>query len=719
MTQQPLTPDFLPSVNAQFVAYGPEVRVADPMGGEEPLTARPQVFVRYYAGIRIQEVVKGGRNGSSTVAVHFDPESVGLREKITAYLDPEDPLVAYVEQQAAEGKEVHVGLETVRRGKTKTSRETISPLTPIHALRGAAAPDGAKGPDMMGKSGENISNRVAMLNGRAARDITSEPTEWKALVNNKSGDLPPEGWKFYAPGDSWEQYGAIVPSDTATPRPRPGALAAAPASGIDPDALAAVIEKTLHKVLDERESNLPGRSTRVFKEGTAWTPRTNDGRINLGGTAVAAEAFTHRWAHEHLIIDRTLPDPAEVWKLTGIVMDLADRVQVDSYGRGNHEVTPDRTAGSHKEAARWVEWVIDQQHPFPNDSNDLSGWATEVATAATAHLTEAGRRVGEHLSQRGKNTPAKTEAPAEEPSTPQGPSKPVVKALLGSIKAAWNDMDAIKTTCANTQEKGLADLPLGVKSLEEDDPTLAYPAPEGVAPTTAEDALRNRWQVLDARTKSAPATPEPAAGPAPEPETQAEPAAEQPAQQPAADDPNRGYTQQVAQIIRSAHGADTLDALKAVYSEAKDANLLASTVSVLTDDATGDLRFGANGENGYETRTIAQTLDYLRTRLSANAPATEEALAPQEPTLAPAAANEPETEDNDEWSDDQNSDVSEAQKIADSIDRNTSTVAEIDAAIADAQAGGVYEEKVTVDGRIGALRSYLTSARKRAEKMVE
>src|SRR5699024_3216716 len=116
----------------------------------------------------VKEVKHGGRSGKAdTITVEFDPESIGYTESVVGYLDPDDPIADYLEQKRQTDATVTVGIEIARRVKKKGTKEPISPLPHIHALRGAEHPDGSGA--TMAASGENTSKTIALVDGRRTR----------------------------------------------------------------------------------------------------------------------------------------------------------------------------------------------------------------------------------------------------------------------------------------------------------------------------------------------------------------------------------------------------------------------------------------------------------------------------------------------------------------------------------------------------------------------
>lgn len=720
-----LTPADLPQGSAQFIAYGPPVRVADPEGGD-PITVRPQTYVRYYGEIGVKEIKEGGRSGGDTVAIHFDPASVGLSEPITGYLDPDDPVLPILKEAAEQGKHVAVALETVRKAKAKDSKEIISPLTPIHALRGAKDPSGGKA--SMEVAGQNIRNVIAMANGRATKIITSDPTEWRVLANNKRGDLPPEGWRFYAPGDDWTQYGAIVPSGAA---PAAGPAAGA-GVGVTAEEIRAIVAETLVSTLGEAPADDAGGYGRPvvkgrFNEGKKWDPRANNGQINLGSYQVGNVGWVFRWAFDHLtdLLEGETPEDEVVWALAEQVMDMSDAVQATAYGHG---VEADRTAPSHTVATQWVEWAVEKHSlPFPHTGSEevVQEWASAVTEIAAAVLAGAGQRVGDYLSNRAKAAKAKT--PEPEPQAPAGPNAGLVNALLATLVRSWGNRDVIGNLGRQVKERQMEEVEIGVTVAEDGTPQFSFPPAEGAQVMALTPLLRGRWSALGAPQAAEPAQP-PAEQPqvAAEPAPQQAPAAQAPAQ--ASQDANHGYTDTVAGVVRALYGAKDIESLGALYERAKADNLLGESIWVKPSPTTG-LEYGGKEQPGFTKRTVAQAMSHLNGFLRAASQPNAEDVAPAEgqasaPTPQPEpvseeSAPEPEPEPTaaaPSAVDDEAQAAADAMVVKAEEAVAAKDVSVIDALLAEANTKGLSEVKVSDGQRVGTLRAFLNNRRKRAAK---
>ena len=669
-------PAALPQENARFIAYGPEQRVADPQGGD-PITARPQVYVRYYRGITVKEVKVGGRSGGDTVAVHFDPTSVGLKEPITAYLDPSDPLVAYI-QSCGPDHAYDAALESVRRVKGKSSKAPISPLTPIHALRGADHPDGSagKGTDMMGASAENIRNLVAMVDGRPGKDLVSNPYEWASLINNTEGHLPPEGWVYYgATGDQWAACGTIAPSKDAAPKT---------GTGIPAD-LGALVEQIAAAVAEKLQPSY-GRPLPKdrFDEGKPWQVRTNDGRINLGsypatGAQRVARALLTAGADEETL-----------WETVEQVLAEADKAQCDAYGRG---VTPDRTSASHREA---VDWVLLARE---------AGIENPVAFTV-AHMQAAGRSVAATLTKDKGKTSEKTSN-----STDAATDDALVQSLLPAIASAWNDPAALAALGTQVAERGID--PVISMSGDDTNPVFAHPANEADPHGPVLGLLRHRHGIL---TNGQPAPAQAPAGPAPEaaqPAPQAPQAAVSP---PPATAPAGAGGETVEGLFAEVADAWwTASPVDALFARAKAANLLTANVKVTLNDAGPVL--DPQGTDMMLGAVIAKATEHANASKAPAQAAAPAAAAPATPAPSDAAADALARAKTNAPTPAAAAPARSAQAIADDASAVLASgapdrAARIDALIAEAAPMDGVEVKV--EGMVGPLGSFLRSVQRRA-----
>lgn len=718
--------------NPQFIAYGPEERVADPDPDNPPLTVRPQVYVRYYHNIGVKRFLEGGVNGDreGLVTVEFDPQTVGLEKPIRAHVDADEPVLQFLRSLQANGEAASVGIETTRKKKSSETKDPIGPLRPIHGLRGAANPDGSGDHhQMMGPSGANTSNKLAMVNGRPTKHLASNAAEWRVLTNNKAGDLPPEGWKYYGSKEDWTKVGAIIPDGNA---PAPSS-AQQPAAGGSMDVqalvralgpgLTAVIQQAVsdefakQSAAEATEDQMKGRPRgRGFSEGKPWQVRTSDGRVNLGTYMVTNTGYSMRWAMEYLA-DDTGHSPVAAQDLANIVLHLADRTQADAYGHG---VEPDRCATSHREATRWVQWVITHEQPVPvADTGDvdqavLTEWQDKVVRASTQHMAASGEVVAEYLTSRSNaKKDAEPKATEDEPQQ-TGPAPHVVGALLKTATSKWTDLQVIGNVGTQVREREFSDLVVSLGTDENGGPALHYPAVEGEESGALGDVLRNRWiEVKDAQGKGGgtltqqtpPTTVDEAV-----PEQDVAPTTAAPEETPSPNEPGTPEADPVVEaFINRVKQTASLDQVKTLFQKAQKQNFLATRINVKEAD-DGSLTYDTAGTaEGFESWTAAQVLEHLRGQFDTPA-GTDTPAAPADTAPATDGSSLDET----------------AQQLA---DKATATVAkhregELDAAdarkelsalMSAANKDNLQRVEVSSSGRKGGLRSLLTHLMKNVQ----
>lgn len=743
-----ITPNQLPNRVSNFIAYGPEERAANPISEGDVITVRPQVYVRYFPGIVVSDLKEGGRGGNreGLLTVSFDPASVGFSNAISAHMNNDDRTVAMLRHSWENKVPVALAIETQRKKKNSVTGAPISPLAPIHALRGAEHPNGdGDNLSMIGPSGENTSNRVAFVNGQGTQHLQSNPADWKALVNNKSGDLPPEGWRNFAPGDDWKAVGAVVRINAPT---QPQTSAPAHGSGFPtPDQLSTLMQSAVAQALKEFTPSLAGQPTQggapvgrpsgKFDEGKPWNPRTSDGRINLGGYVVSSERWVFEWSYRHLTEDLKIEaSPEDAWTLAETVLRMASEVQSNAYGHG---FVSDRTQASHREAEHWVQWAIEHSHPYPSidaDEETLSGWVEEVVAEASSHLTEAGRRAGEYfsaVSKRDKNGAAPQVQKTEEPS---GPSEKVVRAFLDVIQRGWENPETIKNLGAQGRDSGYGALTVSMTSTDEG-VQIAYPAVEGQPTGPLETLLVHRLKALN----TAGAAPE-SSNTQPEPTPSQEPQATPPA--PAAQNAPPETPAPSASVAQAPGHADSIierlksvaddQVLRDIYEEARDANLLATQVFV-APGPHGEVLFGHEGQEGFQPQNIGSVIGIIRSTFgsvsrnqgtatskeASPAPQEEHAPAPQaEPQESAHAHTEvaevvPEASTQAHESAGENPDSEDAQGIADAAGTATD-LEEIAVLRQESENKGLLNAVVMVNGTEGELGLWLSHQERRVTR---
>ena len=598
----------LPQGPARFIAYGAPVAVANPHGDGQA-TIRPQVFVTYYPHITVKSV-DAGRSGDRTIRVDFAPESVPsptqLKEPIAGYLDTDDPLVDYLRRAAHEQRPVSVGIEIARRAKRGDTRAAISPLTPIHALRGCETPDGAK--SSMDESKATIRKPIALIDGYRSTGGASDPMEWGLLVTNKDGRIAPPGWRFFAPGDDWRDIGAVIPDTTSVPDTLSGVsgssdigtLIKAAVQEAVAAAFAARDDEAARRAQTEEGPN--GRVTRKGKvtEGLPHDARTSDGRVNLGSWMTVGASETARWAYRTLTTaERAATNetpaapvtPDQMWSLTDTVLELADKVQRAAYGR--RDITLTRKDASHRTALEWVKWTITHAASLPDitDTSATDQWAAWVTDHATRMLSTAGESVAAHLATTDPRAAFKTsQAPKVDPAT-------VTEFLAQLADYHGAASDAV----ARADALHITDLLVAVRMTEGHVTGAVYPIPEGEEWT--EMTVRDLIGLTTAERRPAPHSAQPAPTAPHQPEPRPAPA---PLPSPSSHAPQQATAQgadpAITALIRDIASAATESDLRACYDRARAGNALTLLVPLTPASPVLHPELAAPGTTGTHVR---------------------------------------------------------------------------------------------------------------------
>lgn len=736
----PLNPDQLPDKNAQFIAYGSPERVADPFGGEDPLSVRPQVFVRYYRGIKIKELAAPRSGAADTVKVVFDPESVGLSNEFSAYMNSDDPVVEYLRSQVEAGAPVDVGLEYVRRKRTKDTKDEISPVVPIHALRGANAADGSgDNSTMMGAAGKNVRSVVGLINGRRSANGVSDPREWRLLVSNRKGDLPPAGWKALLDREDWTKVGAIVPKSDP-----PAGTAQQPqqsGAGIDMNVLAKVVRHEALQALktygedllrqDAAEQGQPtSREPSFAVEGKPWNTRVNKDHLNLGSYLVTGEGHALRWAYRHLrtIGDDTLVgDPSIRWEaaqeLADATQQIADGVQAAAY---NGEVRADRTSASFTEAVRWVRFHVEETYPFGVDEDfDYENWFSRVGRAATESMTQAETNAFAFLEARNPKAAQQSEntASAEATEGAKGPEdseaptdeadkEHVLEAFLQMLTQGWEDKDRILTLAREASTKGLMDAVVWANPREGAFATSPF---DGGQEFSISTLTKRQYELLNQAAQAE--TPTDGNG-----QNQQEKAPQDAQETTASPQQQSQGGSNVQHIAAALSRATSSDQIGTIYREVRDNNLLTSTVEVKRGTGTfGITPVPPGTDPEAEPMALGDLFDALRAAL-ANSNDTSDGQATQQ-EAAPAQDGDPQQQDAPEGTLSPQGEPAEtppgdgalAQQIADQA-AQTTTTDDLKSFLAQANEQGVANDEVTIKGTSGPLHAYLESQVKRVSR---
>lgn len=736
-----ITPDQLPNKVSNFIAYGAEERAADPMNNGEVITVRPQVYVRFYPGLVVQNLQEGGRSGDrkGLVTVHFDPASIGFKDPISAHMNDDDQTLPLLRNSLENRTPLTVAIETQRKKKNSETGAPISPLTPIHALRGASQPNGdGDGRMMMGPSGNNTSNRVAFVNGVSTQHIQSDPAEWKSLVNNKAGDLPPEGWRNLATGNDWTEVGAAV--RTGSPSSAPQGASGSTAFPT-PNELASLIQAVVSQAVQDcapalanriaqvsaaSSSTVPGRPVGKFDEGKQWHPRTSDGRVNLGGYVVAGERWVFEWAYHYLT--ETLEIKASTdnaWELASEILTMASQVQSNAYGHG---FVADRTTASHRQAEHWVQWTIEHLHAYPGlDADDevLTAWRDSVIREASALFSKAGSRAGDYFASVSKRDKNGAE-PQAKSDVPTGPSEKVIRAFLDVVEKGWSDIDTIRSLGRQARDSGYLKLPVSLTSNNEGSVSISHPPAEGQESGPLEGLLIYRLKTLQGQQASQdkqPAQEQSEASPEQENGQKNEQSSQGSESSAAQENPH------VVSIIERLKEVSDEQTLRGIWEDAKNANLLGATTFV-TQGEKGQVVFSQEGQEGAQAQTLGNIISVMRRTFTpesdqhdhppmaeqeeTNSGNREETSAEEAEETAPEQAT-PVDQPNDGTTADSetaNEAGGEAQRLADAAGAAT-TPDDIAAIKAEAEQKGLTESDIVAGGTDGTLGFWIKHVERR------
>ena len=301
-----------------------------------------------------------------------------IRDGVAGWLSTSDPLYRKVVEAYAQGTDVEYRVEWQRD-------KNLPRETPVKELRGYNPETDRSDMSMCGKNGGNI---FAGMDGMLSKEAVTDPEE-----------DPDRGGRVSAIGQARKAKAAAAPEGggqglsldaTLT------ALATARAAGLPEGvtdaaaALALAAGATAKQVAEAGVSEQsPAQRREVArahaKEATPYTAYNTDGRLNLGNFAVNAAFGAERFANGLLVADRLaafekfnaavaageieadLMDAPDVVSfgqavgLAGVLLDLADRVQVGAYGGGR----PDRMSNSHVRSRSLVYQAIGTTHPVP------------------------------------------------------------------------------------------------------------------------------------------------------------------------------------------------------------------------------------------------------------------------------------------------------------------------------------------------------------------
>lgn len=415
-TQRPTPEGFTPpDYKSEYVAYTAEpFRTGNPETGEAT-ELRASVFVREFPEVKVASVerkTKEVRGEEFTYGyVQFDAKSLnvaGYELDFGSNVQVESPAFALLEEAHKRGVPVYVALETSRKARNRDG-EQISKAAYIHDLRGA---------NVDGTNSNNNTTRSHCKNTVAAVGVpgdpssivftgesSTDPSEWGSLRKNRDHTLPPNGWRI--------AQGGIEPSNSGSGGP------------VD---INAVADAVAQRMTSQQGRPSPQRSGPIAAEGKPWEPLNSDGRVNLSSYMVSKTRFTFETATA-MLTEHTTPasDPqqfiADAWLLTDLLLWMADAVQSNVTGG-----RPNRSEGSHKEAARWCALASETLSGTPageglafpesgvRDREAAQAWANRVVSVATSLFSHTAAQTERHI--KGEDAPPAA-APQQAAPTPQ------------------------------------------------------------------------------------------------------------------------------------------------------------------------------------------------------------------------------------------------------------------------------------------------------------
>ena len=719
----PIDPSTLPSGTAiNFVAYGAPEPMATPDG--ETVPGRPQVYVRWFDGIKIAKITDGGRNGSDTVGIEFDAQSVGFTNAFSAYMNPSDPTLPLLRDAFAAGAEIQIALESVRKVKAKKSEEPISKQTPIHALRGAQH-DGSQG--SMDASGQNIRNIVALVDGHPTETLTSDPSEWKYLAKNRSGELAPQGWRAVFDKDDWTKTGFIILN------------APQGSADLNDSTINAIVTGVVEALSDQMGANgsINGsdvaREVRrgVFTEGKPWNPRTSNGMVNLGGYLLAKNRAVFMKAIA------VTGDAVEAQELTQRILAVTDRVQEEAYGHG---IKADRLANSHKEAGHWVDYVIDSVHvggegpaPYPmyaladgataeRRTADRDAWCSMIAENAAALFKNSAQLASDYLqmvSKRGAQVEPRvegtsqrealrgTDAPSDDNTTTVNPRDEAVRSLAQAIQNVWGNPRELTTIQQQLVQRQMDRAQVALQVTEDGSVSVRavvdVQGQDGWKTGSAMDLLEYRLSTFGApNTEGSAQTALPPASEAAgaQPDEKVQPSDATATTSAPATEYSAGM-QEMVERLRSA----TPDLLQQIYADARDRNLLDERVAVYPN-ADGTLSYGSKGQTGFVEQPLSAVLERLSEKAQAASQPDQEIPPADAPSDAPEATSAstpaPAPEENVETDP---TAQGYADRASEMLDQGRAS--EIEELIAEVKRKGLGAQQIVVGEMEGDLMAYL------------
>ncbi|NAZ78123.1 hypothetical protein GTQ99_22325, partial [Kineococcus sp. T13] len=337
--------------------------------GVDAQGVRAEVWVQVGTGT-VTKIENKDDDVKRNVMVVIKSDNTRVSRPVTAWLAKNDPTYPAVLAAHESGREIQYRVESQRK-------PTVDRTTPIAELRVDMATAGA-----------NTVSIFAGIDGQLGAEAVTDPAE----------DPNPGGRLRAAPGASSRDasHGQVPAAPAASAEAALTALATARQAGLPVgvvDAAAALALAAGASAKQVAEAGFVGQAPtprgerrRAFAhEAAPHVALNSDQRVNLGSYAVQAAFSAEKVAHDVLaeaaqraceahdaavaageLQEEPLGAPAPVSLaqaagLAGVLLELADRVQVGAYGGGR----PDRMANSHTRARSLVYDAVRTRHPVP------------------------------------------------------------------------------------------------------------------------------------------------------------------------------------------------------------------------------------------------------------------------------------------------------------------------------------------------------------------
>jgi hypothetical protein len=325
-------------------------------------------------GIRAQVVVSTGAlpvkrvtPGDRGIAkIEFDHTAADLKFGVHGNVPENAPFYQALLDAVGTGQPVNFRLETQRKKDT----DRTLPFPP-HSDK-----DRKDGQNYLTTTGgEDVVKKVVMINGVASDEMRTEPAEDEKWANTPKANLPTHlsvdpNAAPAAPAQSghsvtgegaYKALAAMAEQGGYSVGIAENLASTAIAAGADPAKVAPLAEKASAVTPPKR-----GVVSNGIREAAPMYANNWDRGRNLGSYEIGAVLATMNWAESHVracyaaynervtgsatvpsVVDAEAMLRGSAGALTAILLDIADRIQVDLYATENQAGRPNRMASSH------------------------------------------------------------------------------------------------------------------------------------------------------------------------------------------------------------------------------------------------------------------------------------------------------------------------------------------------------------------------------------